>query len=208
MSNKRINPEIESRKPLEFPTTMENPPSPENRRSQKSKKPFYKRWWFGFLVVMAIGTIGAGIEDSRNPLGDTLPPPTEIHQEENIKPQKPTESLAPDIPEKEEPTTPEVPKEYGAALKKAQSYGRIFHMSKKGIYEQLTGNVEGFTPEAAQYAVDNLDMDYMENAYQKAKDYFEKMNMSKEGIYNQLTSSAEGFTPEEAQYAVDKLFQS
>lgn len=56
MSNKKLNPEIESRKPLEFPATMENPPSPENRRSQKPEKLFYKRWWFGFLVVMAIGT--------------------------------------------------------------------------------------------------------------------------------------------------------
>lgn len=208
MSNKKLNPEIESRKPLEFPATMENPPSPENRRSQKPEKLFYKRWWFGFLVVMAIGTLGVGIENSRNPSEDTLPPSTEIHQEESIEPPESTESLSPDISEEKQPTTPEIPKEYEAAIKKAQSYGRIFHMSKKGIYNQLTSEVEGFTPEAAQYAVDNLDMDYMENAYQKAKGYFEKMNMSKEGIYNQLTSSIEGFTPEEAQYAVDKLFQS
>lgn len=157
---------------------------------------------------MAIGTLGVGIENSRNPSEDTLPPSTEIHQEGSIEPQESTESLTPDILGGEEPTTPEVPKEYGAALKKAQSYGRIFYMSKNGIYERLTSDVEGFTPEAAQYAVDNLDMDYMENAYQKAKDYFEKLNMSKEGIYNQLTSLAGGFTPEEAQYAVDKLFQS
>lgn len=213
MSNKKFNPEIESRKPIEFPATMENPPSPENRRGQKPKKLFYKRWWFGFLVVMAIGTLGVGIENSRNPSEDTLPPSTEIHQEESIEqesiePPESTESLAPGIPEEKQPTTPEIPKEYEAAIKKAQSYGRIFPMSKKGIYSQLTSGVEGFTPEAAQYAVDNLDMDYMENAYQKAKDSFEKMNMSKEGIYNQLTSSVEGFTPGEAQYAVDKLFQS
>ena len=208
MSNKEFNPEIESRKPLEFPSTVENPPSPENRRSQKPKKLLYKRWWFGFLVVMAIGTIGVGIENSRNPSEDTLPPSTEIHQEESIEPLESTESLPPDIPEEKQSTTPEIPKEHEAAIKRAQSYGRIFPMSKKGIYNQLTSEVEGFTPEAAQYAVDNLDMDYMENAYQKAKSYFEKMNMSKESIYNQLTSSVEGFTPEEAQYAVDKLFQS
>lgn len=107
-------------------------------------------------MVMVIGTIGAGIENSRNPSEDTLPPSTEIHQEGSIEPQKSTESLTPDIPEGEEPTTPEVPKEYEAALKKAQSYERIFHMSKKGIYEQLTSEVEGFTLEEAQYAVDKL----------------------------------------------------
>lgn len=208
MSNKKFNPEIESRKPMEFPAKGESILSSEDQRSPKSKKPFYKRWWFGFLVVMAIGTIGAGIGDSRNSSEDTLPHSTEIHQEESIESQEPTESPAPGIHEEKQPTTPEVPKEYEAALKRARSYGRIFHMSRNGIYEQLTSDVEGFTPEAAQYAVDNLDMDYRENAYQKAQDYFEKMNMSKEGIYNQLISSAGGFTLEEAQYAVDKLFQS
>lgn len=95
------------------------------------------------------------------------------------------------------------------ALAKAEVYSSTMHMSKSRIYRQLTSSYgEGFTAEAAQYAVDHLVADYKANALEKAKDYQTTMNMSKSRIYNQLTSSyGEGFTAEEAQYAVDNLPQ-
>ena len=99
-----------------------------------------------------------------------------------------------------EPTTEEK-----NALKKAESYSKTLNMSKQGIYNQLTSAFEGFTSEAAQYAVDNVDADWKANALEKAKSYQSTMSMSKQGIYNQLTSSIEGFTKEEAQYAIDHL---
>ena len=50
-----------------------------------------------------------------------------------------------------------VPKEYKNALKKAEQYSSIMHMSKQGIYDQLTSEYgEKFTAEEAQYAIDNL----------------------------------------------------
>ena len=79
------------------------------------------------------------------------------------------------------------------------------HMSKQGIYNQLTSSIEGFTKEAAQYAIDNIDADWNANALEKAKSYQQTMSMSKQGVYNQLTSSVEGFTKEQAQYAIDHL---
>lgn len=91
------------------------------------------------------------------------------------------------------------------ALKKAQSYSSTMHMSKKGIYNQLTSSVEGFSKEAAQYAIDNINTNWNDNALEKAKSYQNMMSMSKKGVYNQLISSAEGFTKEEAQYAIDHL---
>lgn len=99
-----------------------------------------------------------------------------------------------------EPTTEEK-----NALKKAESYSKTMHMSKQGIYNQLTSSIEGFTKEAAQYAIDNIDADWNANALAKAKSYQQTMSMSKQGVYNQLTSSVEGFTKEEAQYAIDHL---
>ena len=78
-------------------------------------------------------------------------------------------------------------------------------MSQTGIYNQLTSEFEGFSPEAAQYAVDNVEADWNENALEKAKDYFDMQAMSPDAVYNQLTSEFEGFTPEQAQYAVDNL---
>ena len=81
------------------------------------------------------------------------------------------------------------------------------HMSKNRIYRQLTSEYgEGFTEDAAQYAIDNIKCDWKENALKKAKSYRDSMHMSKNRIYSQLTSEyGEQFTQEEAQYAIDHL---
>ena len=81
------------------------------------------------------------------------------------------------------------------------------HMSKQGLYDQLSSEYgEQFSPEAAQYAIDNLEADYHDNALQTARNYEEMMSMSPNAIYDQLVSEyGEKFTAEEAQYAVDNL---
>lgn len=103
--------------------------------------------------------------------------------------------------------TPPVSKEFQNALKKAESYAKTMHMSKKGIYNQLTSEYgEGFPEDAAQYAVDALVWDYNENAYEKAKSYQDTMSMSLNNIKDQLTSEyGEQFTAEEAEYAISKI---
>ena len=98
---------------------------------------------------------------------------------------------------------------YKSALAKAKSYSDFMHMSKQGIYDQLTSEYgEKFPEEAAQYAIDNLNADYNKNALEKAKDYQKNLNMSTEAIREQLTSEyGEKFTEEEADYAVSNLPQ-
>ena len=105
---------------------------------------------------------------------------------------------------KEEPS---VPKEYRNALRSAETYSDMMHMSKQGIYDQLTSEYgEKFTPEEAQYAIDNIKGDDLETALKSAKNYQENMSMSKDAIYDQLVSDyGEKFTAEEAQYAIDNL---
>lgn len=100
-----------------------------------------------------------------------------------------------------------VPSEYRSALKKAKSYSDTMYMSKASIYNQLTSEYdEKFAPEAAQYAIDNLDADWNANALKKAENYSDTMYMSKASIYDQLISEyGEMFTPEEAQYAIDNI---
>ena len=100
-----------------------------------------------------------------------------------------------------------VPKEYVTALRKAESYSNLMHMSKAAIYDQLVSEYgENYSAEAAQYAVDNIQADWNANALAKARDYQELMNMSPAAIYDQLISEyGEQFTPEEAQYAIDNL---
>lgn len=104
-------------------------------------------------------------------------------------------------------TNSTVPTEYKSALKKAQSYSDTMHMSKAGLYDQLTSEYgEKFSAEAAQYAIDNVNADWKNNALKKAESYQETMSMSPAAIYDQLISDyGEKFTAEEAQFAVDNL---
>ena len=83
----------------------------------------------------------------------------------------------------------------------------MMHMSKQGIYDQLTSEYGGqFSAEAAQYAIDHVEADWNANALAQAENYQEMMAMSPDAIYDQLISEYGGkFTPEEAQYAVDHL---
>lgn len=105
------------------------------------------------------------------------------------------------------PGEPAVPQEYLNALSQAQTYSDKMHMSKRGIFDQLISEYGGkFQPEAAQYAIDNVDADFNANALETAKVYYEKMNLSKEDVRDQLTSAyGARFTQEEADYAIDHL---
>ena len=80
-------------------------------------------------------------------------------------------------------------------------------MSKARLFDQLTSEYgEHFEEDEAQYAIDNLEADYNENALLTAKNYQDAMSMSTSAIYDQLTSAyGEQFTAEEAQYAIDHL---
>lgn len=129
------------------------------------------------------------------------------------KPEKKTKTDTPVKTESEQSkqnTTVEthsVPTEYNSALIKAYSYSRHLHLSKLGILQQLTSQYgEKFSQPAAQYAIDNLHVDWNENALAKAKSYQRNLSMSPEGIRQQLTSQyGEKFTPEEANYAISHL---
>ena len=100
-----------------------------------------------------------------------------------------------------------IPREYKSALRKAELYAETMHMSKAGIYDQLTSEYgEGFPKEAAQYAIDNIVFDWKEAALKKAQTYAETMAMSDSAIYDQLISEyGEKFTPEDAKYAIENL---
>ena len=103
-----------------------------------------------------------------------------------------------------------IPKEYKSALREAKSYSDNLHMSKASIYDQLTSEFgANLTAEVAQYAVDNVDVNWKENALIRAEFYQRKyqgnLAYSKEEIYDELISEFEKFTPEEAQYAIDNL---
>ena len=164
----------------------------------KNKKPIYKRPWFiviAFLIIVgAIG--GAGDDSSSSSDNVTNTTGQEISQNQNTEEVNSVEEVVEDVPT-----------EYKSALRQAETYSDMMHMSKAGIYDQLTSEYGGqFTEEAAQYAIDNVEADWKENALKSAQNYQETMAMSPNAIYDQLTSEyGEQFTAEEAQYAIDNL---
>jgi len=159
----------------------------ENGNTYVQKKPFYKRVWFWILVVIVVA-VGASMGGKKDDGSKDSSSKASTSQTASSKKSN-------------------VPTEYTSALNKAKTYSNTMHMSKKGLYEQLTSDAgEKFSAEAAQYAVDNVNADWNANALQKAKDYQSQQSMSPEAIREQLTSDAgEKFTPDEANYAIQHL---
>ncbi|MGX1739171.1 Ltp family lipoprotein [Corynebacterium flavescens] len=186
----------------------------------KPKKPIWKKWWFWLIAVVAVfaifGSMGEKSEGSTSSSAPTTSQALQANNEaqeeagagspEEVAVQAEQEGEA--QPAQAAPAA-DVPREYKSALKKAGTYSKMMHMSQQGIYDQLTSEYgEGFSPDAAQYAIDNLDADYNAAALEKAKSYQDNMSMSPSAIYDQLTSEyGEKFTAEQAQYAVDNLPQ-
>lgn len=161
--------------------------------------------WIITGVVLIIGMISGGVNGARQPsLPASDAPAVSAPAEEPAE-----ESAAPveEEPVAEEPAAPAVPVEYASALIKAQTYSDMMSMSKAGLYDQLTSEYgEQFSPEAGQYAIDNVTADWNANALAKAKTYQDSMAMSPEAIRDQLVSEyGEKFTQEEADYAIAHL---
>lgn len=104
-------------------------------------------------------------------------------------------------------STPSVPIEYKNALASAETYVNTMHLSKRGVYDQLTSEYgDKFSNQAAQYAIDNIQVDWNKIALASAKEYQDSMQMSPAAIHDQLTSDyGEKFTQAEADYAIQHL---
>lgn len=183
------------------PNQQPGQPLPEGYELRKKKKPFYQR--LGCLIPLAIVVIlivviavNTGGDDETGTTTDTT---TTTPAEQDA----PAEEGAP--AEEEEEEEEDVPTEYRSALRSAQNYLRSGNFSQEGLYNQLTSQFDQHTPEAARYAVENVDADWNQEALDAARSYQETMNMSPAAIYDQLTSQFELYTPEQAQYAVDNL---
>lgn len=182
-----------------FTVTTNYQPQPfqPEQPEQPAKKPFYKRiWLIALAVILVIGVAVAvtGEDDESTTAGAAET--TEVVDE------KVAEDTAQD-------TGGDVPREFNSALRKARTYSDMMHMSKAGVFDQLTSEYgEGFSAEAAQYAVDNVEADWNANALESARTYQDTMAMSPTMIHEQLVSEyGEKFTVEEADHALSNLEQ-
>ena len=194
----------------------------QNRSSRHHKsqhqKPIYKKFWFWIVIFVLIVGFKSMLSSGQNETADSHPKSSKIQssaktsretkednraQDSNVN----ASDSSPSTTTTQDSSQPSVPTEYKSALKSAKTYSDMMHMSKQGLYEQLTSEYgEKFSAEAAQYAIDNLQVDYNDNALKTAKDYQDTQNMSPEGIRDQLTSEyGEKFTQQEADYAIQHL---
>lgn len=211
--------------PVQQQTPMPQP-MPSTPPQGGGKKPIWKKWWFWvIIVVVALIAIGAGTGGSEDGKKTDAKPsvsvsqsagPAEKNQAEEQKTEEEKQEAAEEktleaeqnaTEQKPESADNNVPAEYRNALRQAETYSDMMHLSKQGIYDQLTSEYGGqFPAEAAQYAIDNLKADYNKNALEQAKTYRDTMAMSDAAVKDQLMSEYGGqFTESEAQYAIDHL---
>ena len=167
-------------------------------------------------MVMVVGALGGAIDEAQKSASaspsasETSSPASEAPVETPAPVEEATEDAAAseeNVSEDEQSQDSSVPTEYLSALESAKFYHDQMHMSKAGLYDQLTSEYgDQFSAEAAQYAVDTIEADWNANALESAKFYQDEMNMSPEAIRDQLTSEyGDQFTQEQADYAVANL---
>ena len=101
-----------------------------------------------------------------------------------------------------EPAVEEVPREFQNAVRSAKQYLDYTSFSRQGLVDQLL--FENYSPEAAQYAVDNIDVDWNEQAVKMAQQYLDFTSFSRQGLVDQLVF--DGFTAEQAEYGVSQAY--
>jgi hypothetical protein len=147
------------------------------------------------LVTAGIGAVIGGAADE---------PIAAISESADEEPATPSSSPADETPAPSGTPSPSVdpnaPAGAASALEEAQIWAVSLGGSKAGTYSKVLAS--GASPEAAQYAVDTIGVDWQQNAVAKAKQYRDG-GMPVETVHDQLTSEyGEQFTVEEADYAM------
>lgn len=88
------------------------------------------------------------------------------------------------------------------AIRSAKQYLSMQGFSRAGLIQQLSSDVgDGYTIDDATVAVDNLNIDWNEQAVRSAKQYLSMQGFSCRGLIQQLSSSAgDGYTLSQATY--------
>ena len=88
------------------------------------------------------------------------------------------------------------------ALRSAEDYIDYTSFSRKGLIQQL--EFEGYSSADATWAVDQLSVDWNQQAALKGAEYLNYTSFSRQGLVDQLVF--EGFTPAEAEYGASQAY--
>ena len=163
----------------------------------KNKKPIYKRVWIWFLAAIVLIAVISGTGGDSNVDTNVTSPSINVSTDvDNAPTNTPSEEMK--TPATETKPVEKLTIGQKNAIRKAESYIDIMAFSAKGLIKQL--EFDGFSSEDASFAVNNIEVDWNEQAALKAKDYLDMMGFSADGLADQL--EYEGFTEEQISYAL------
>ncbi len=185
---------------------------------------WYTRWWaitgavvLGLFLIAGVSyqlsteppqPIAAGASGTQDALGSDpspspstsapapAPPPSAIAPAPAPTPAPSTQAPPPPPPE------PDLTPGQENALRSAGQYLAYTSFSRTGLIEQL--EYEGYSTEDATWAVDQLGVDWNQQAASKAADYLDYTSFSRQGLVDQLVY--EGFTAAEAEYGASQAY--
>lgn len=172
----------------------------------KPKKPWFKKKRViipaGILaLIIGISNCGGGGEDPAGTSETSQSEETTAAAEETTAAEEaPAEetTVAEEPPAEEPPAEAEGTTSQQNALRSAENYISFSGFSRQGLIQQL--EFEQYSTEDATWAVDNLEVDWNQEAAEKAQEYLNTQGFSRQGLIDQLIF--EGFTPEEAEFGV------
>ncbi|WP_076647543.1 Ltp family lipoprotein, partial [Latilactobacillus sakei] len=160
--------------------------------SQENNKSIYKPVWFWFFTVILIVVIGSSLkENDTKSAGSKKTESSNVTNTSSSNDDDDTDNDNYNTSDNDDYDTSDdtdsedtnslfvksVPTEYKSALNKANSYANGMNMSKQAVHDQLVSEAgEQFSEEAANYAMENVEADWEENALAKAKSYQDDMD--------------------------------
>lgn len=127
--------------------------------------------------------------------------PVKVNTEEQTAPLVPVVEEKTDVPAPAPTLENKQKVSQKGAIQTAENYLRIKGFSRSGLIEQL--KFEQFSEADATYAVDNIKIDYNEQAKKSAESYMTIKGFSRGGLIDQL--KFEGFTQSQAEYGADSV---
>ncbi|WP_223881188.1 Ltp family lipoprotein [Nesterenkonia ebinurensis] len=202
----------------------QTPMTHQNEGKKKSKK----KWIIGGVIgVFVLGGIGAALsddeEEDQEPTAEEAPEEdTEAEEEEEDEEDESEEQLEvigeeendeenleeavereeEDLAEEVEDEASEMTSGEANALSHAESYLNYTGFSREGLIGQL--EFEDYTTAEAEFAVDNVEVDWNEQAVRVAESYLDYTSFSRQGLIDQLLF--EGFTQEQAEHGVNEAY--
>ena len=97
------------------------------------------------------------------------------------------------------------PEECAAAIQEAERYERHLNLSKQELIDQLTSDVCGMSEDAANYAVNVIDANWVDAAEVRARELLDD-GYGKDAVLEQLTRRHGGaFTVDEVEEALGRI---